>query len=64
MFGKIVKGVCLVGIGYLVYKVGFNRGLSKVDPVLKQLEDDFKEGKLDIMEFIEQHAKRVDELNK
>lgn len=63
MFGKILKGAALVGLGYLVYKVGFNKGLSKADPVLKQLENDFIERKIDIMEFIEKHAKRVDELN-
>lgn len=62
MFGKIAKGVAIIGIGYIVYKVGYAFGLRKADPELQKLDADFSMGKLDVKEYLQKYAERVKEI--
>lgn len=62
MFGKILKGAVIVGGLYVVYKVGYAFGLKKADPILQQLEKDLAEGKLDMQEYLQKYAERINEI--
>ena len=62
MFKKLLKGAAIIGVGYIIYKVGYAFGLNKADPVLQQLEVDFKMGKLNAQEYLQKYADRVKEI--
>lgn len=62
MFGKIVKGAAIIGIGYVVYKVGYAFGLRKVDPEIQKLDADFSMGKLTAQEYLQKYAERIKEI--
>lgn len=62
MFKKILKGAAIIGIGYVVYKVGYVFGLRKSDPELQKLDADFSMGKLTAQEYLQKYAERVKEI--
>jgi len=62
MFGKIVKGAALFGLGYIIYKLGYGNGMKTADPTLKQLEADLLNGKLTMQEYLTKVNNRINEL--
>nr|DAS23032.1 MAG TPA: antitoxin [Caudoviricetes sp.] len=62
MFGKIVKGAALFGLGYIIYKLGYGNGMKTADPTLKQLEADLLNGKLTMQEYMQKVNNRINEL--
>jgi hypothetical protein len=62
MFGKIVKGAALFGLGYIIYKLGYGNGMKTADPTLKQLEADLLNGKLTMQEYSTKVNNRINEL--
>lgn len=62
MFGKIVKGAALFGLGYIIYKLGYSTGLKVADPIIKQLEDDLLNGKLNMQEYLVKVNERINQL--
>ena len=62
MFGKIVKGAALFGLGYIIYKLGYGNGMKTADPTLKQLEADLLNGKLTMQEYLTKVNNKINEL--
>lgn len=62
MFGKIVKGAALFGLGYIIYKLGYGNGMKKADKTLQDLEADLLNGKINIQEYMEKVNNRINEL--
>lgn len=62
MFGKIVKGAALFGLGYIIYKLGYGNGMKTADPTLKQLEADLLNGKITMQEYLTKVNNRINEL--
>lgn len=55
-------GVAVIGLGYIVYKLGYGKGLSTADQTLKDLENDLVSGKIDIQEYMSKVNQRINEL--
>ena len=59
MFGKIVKGAALIGLGYVIYKLGYGNGLRKADSVLQDLGNQYVSGKLSPTEYLSKVSERI-----
>ena len=62
MFGKIVKGAALFGLGYIIYKLGYGNGMKTADSTLQQLENDLLNGKLTMQEYLVKVNERINQL--
>ena len=62
MFKNMLKGAAIIGIGYIVYKLGYSTGLKVADPTIKQLENDLLNGKLTMQEYLTKVNQRINEL--
>lgn len=62
MFKNVLKGIGLVGIGYLIYKTGYTIGLKKCDKELQDLEKKMLNKDISASEYLERVNKRINEI--
>lgn len=62
MFKSMLKCAAIMGIGYVVYKLGYGNGMKTADPALKQLEADLLNGKLSMQEYLVKVNERINQL--
>lgn len=62
MFKNMLKGAAIIGLGYIIYKLGYGNGMKTADPTLKQLEADLLNGKLTIQEYMQKVNDRINQL--
>lgn len=62
MFKSMLKCAAIIGVGYVVYKLGYGNGMKKADKTLQDLENDLLNGKINIQEYMEKVNNRINEL--